>query len=368
MSDSILFLGSTGFVGGQVLYQLLTSPPSNVKNIIIPVSTSSKKSKVEQWILQLQTKVETQLPVIEREPASNWYSQVKTLSSQVDCCIQLATSDDLQLTRAINQGLIQGKEEFGKKGVLIHASGVQLIESKTSGEYLETPNYNDLDPSSIASIPDSAAHRNIDLEIEETFQTNQLCGAIVCPALVWGKGAGPDKVVSVMIPDTVQKSLHNGKATYTGKGTNTWPAVHIEDCAELIVNLITKNLSSPHAKKNPAKFTNFYFASYNDKLINFKHIAEVMGKALLERGKLPTAETISVPVPAVDPNSKGVRIEDGARSQADVEVDARTPLWPCRTNVRCQANRGKEEFGWQAKKDFTDEAIRQDVFVALDNM
>lgn len=364
MSDSILFLGATGFVGGDVLYNLLRSPGTNVKQAIVPTSTPSKQKKVQAWIDGLHTSIATSLPVIAREPASEWYAECERLSSQVDCVVQLATSDDLQLTQALNRGLARGRAEHGKKGVLIHASGVQLIESAPVGEYVETPNYDDLDPASIASIPDSAAHRGIDLEIEAQFQRGALCGAIICPALVWGKGAGPDKIVSVMIPDTVAKSLHNGRATYTGAGTNSWVHVSIHDVSNLILQLILTNLAKPFSKK-PARFDNFYFASH-PRLVNFKHIAEVMGKALLERAKVDSAEPISVPVPAFDASMKGVRIEDDSRSQEDAEVDARTPLWPCRTNCRCQARRGEQELGWKADLDFTDEAIRQDVFTALE--
>lgn len=366
MSDSILFLGATGFVGGDVLYKLLTSS-NDIESIVIPASSSSKQTKVQKWIDGLNTKVKISIPIIAREPAENWYSECERLSSQVDCTIQLATSDDMKLTQAVNEGLIKGRKQNGKKGVLIHASGVQLIESKPVGEYVETPNYDDLDTKSIASIPDSAAHRSIDMEIENQLHSGALCGAIVCPALVWGKGKGPDKIVSIMIPDSVKKSLHNGQATYTGKGTNAWVHINIDDCSDLIILLIEKHLSKPFAVKEPALFSNFYFIAHSD-LVTFKHITQVMGKALLERGKVSSAEPISVPVPSFDENMKGVRIEDDSRSKEDAEIDAKTPLWPCRTNCRCQAKRGLQEFGWSPKKVFDDEAIRQDVFIALDNM
>ncbi|UZJ53856.1 hypothetical protein CBS101457_003176 [Exobasidium rhododendri] len=378
MSDSILFLGATGFVGGHVLHQLLASPSSSLKEFVIPVASSSKKNIVQRWIDEIQkggegkSKIEVEIPIIDRSSASHWYSEVKKLSARVDCCVQLATSDDLQLTNAINEGLSEGKKNNNKKGILVHASGAQVLESRVHGEHSETPNYDDTSIESIASIPDSAPHREIDLSIEKAFRSKQICGAIVSPVLVWGKGAGPERSTSIMVPDMVKKSLHNGRATYTGKGTNSWPAVHIEDCSDLIVEIIRKYLATPSADDDDDdaadKSTNYYFASYNDRVVEFRHIAEVIGKTLLEAGKVSTAETMSVPVPAVDPNAKGVRIEDAARSQADGEVDARTPMWPCRTTVRCQAKRGERDFGWKAKRDYTDEAIREDVVIVLETM
>lgn len=56
--------------------------------------------------------------------------------------INAATSDDLDLTKAINRGLARGRKQ-GKQGVLVHVSGTQLIESSGgSGKWEEVPSYN----------------------------------------------------------------------------------------------------------------------------------------------------------------------------------------------------------------------------------
>lgn len=82
----------------------------------------------------------------------------------MDIAINAATSDDLELSKAINRGLARAKAESGKKGVLVHVSGTQLIESKPTGRLEDVPKYDDLDVEQIQSIPDSALHRLIDLE------------------------------------------------------------------------------------------------------------------------------------------------------------------------------------------------------------
>lgn len=82
----------------------------------------------------------------------------------MDIAINAATSDDLELTKAINRGLAKAKATSNKNGVLVHFSGTQLIESKPTGKLEDVPKYDDLDVEQIKSIPESALHRLIDLE------------------------------------------------------------------------------------------------------------------------------------------------------------------------------------------------------------
>lgn len=84
--------------------------------------------------------------------------------AEADVAINAATSDDLELTKAINRGLAKGRTASGRKGVLVHISGTQLIESAPTGKLEDVPKYDDLDVEQIKAIPDSALHRYIDLE------------------------------------------------------------------------------------------------------------------------------------------------------------------------------------------------------------
>lgn len=94
---------------------------------------------------------------------------IENASAEVDIVINAATSDDLELTKAINKGLARSNSVNGRKGVLVHISGTQLIESKPTGKLEDVPMYNDLDVEQIKSIPDSALHRLIDLEYVKRY-------------------------------------------------------------------------------------------------------------------------------------------------------------------------------------------------------
>lgn len=91
-------------------------------------------------------------------------AKIEDACAQADVAINAATSDDLELTRAINRGLARGRSQSGRKGVLVHISGTQLIESKPTGRLEDVPRYDDLDVEQIKGISDDALHRLIDLE------------------------------------------------------------------------------------------------------------------------------------------------------------------------------------------------------------
>lgn len=102
--------------------------------------------------------------LIYRQASHDELVKIEDACVDVDIVINAATSDDLELTKAINRGLAKGKADSNKSGVLVHVSGTQLIESRPTGRLEDVPKYDDLDVEQIKSIPDSALHRLIDLE------------------------------------------------------------------------------------------------------------------------------------------------------------------------------------------------------------
>ncbi|KAN0060364.1 hypothetical protein ACQY0O_007693 [Thecaphora frezii] len=363
---TVLLLGATGFVGGEILYKLLTSPPPQVGKVIALVTGSSKAAQVRQWEHSLRARssqVVLQVEDVDRYTADKWYAAVEQWCSDVDCVINAATSDDLTLTKAINAGLVRGKKS-GKKATLVHLSGVQLIEGEPVGTYVETPNYNDSDVKQLQSIPDDAAHRHIDLEIGRAVSSGAFWGSIICPALIWGIASGPAKRYSALTPNMVSKSLYNKRATYVGDGTNRWVHIHVDDCVDLVLRLVQDHLSNPTGEgRDHALFGSFYFASHPE-LVEFKDIAAAIGRVFKRRGLAETDEPLAVPAPKVPKGQKGFG-EGGERYQDDEETAKTTPSWPCRTNCRCIASRGAKELEWDAKHQYDTKAIEEDVEGAL---
>lgn len=135
---TVFLLGATGFLGGTVLSSLekagyeITSLVRSGKEDKL----SSRKTKVEV--------VSNAAYIVIFANVQGDFSQldkIEQLAAQHDAVINAATSDDLDLTKAINRGLATGRKN-GKKGVLVHVSGVQLIESSGgSGNWEDVPFY-----------------------------------------------------------------------------------------------------------------------------------------------------------------------------------------------------------------------------------
>ncbi|KAE8271924.1 hypothetical protein A4X09_0g399 [Tilletia walkeri] len=389
---SILLFGATGYLGGNVLYNLLKA--ERPAHIVLLVSSKSAAEKVGKWARSINSNLDVQIlqPAqgqegkedaakrvrpngldivpIPRDPAQAWYDAAQHYASQTDCAVQLATSDDHKLTQAIQRGLADAHASGSRRGCIVHASGTQLIESAPVGKDVETPIYDDTDLAALRSIPDEAAHRMIDLEIINDIAAGKIGGgAVVCPSLIWGLAHGPVRRISQQVPGMVEKALSpiNNQAVYCGEGTNVWNGVHVDDLADFIVSLINRWTYEPLPSSPPEAHSTFYFAAAKP-LFSFKEVATAIGTALsttnnpsTSKPLLPTAEPKSVPVPKYDASQKGVRVEDGDRAAEADEDEKRAPAWPCRTCSRCVSKRAEKEFGWVAKREFTREAMVDEV-------
>jgi len=225
--------------------------------------------------------------------------------------------------------------------------------------------FDDTDEEQLAAIADTAAHRLIDLEIVNAISSGKIAGSIVCPAQVWGAGEGPTSPTSGQITDIVTKSIYNGAGVYVGSGEAEWINVEVTDLCELMLMISAHELRTPYASPPPKPHSTFYFASHAV-LHTWAGLASAVGEALKSKGVVASAETKSVPCPPYDPKQKGVRVEDAERSQADKEVDASTPSWPCRTNCRCVSSRARQQFGWRAKRAFDHEAMKNDALHVIE--
>jgi len=107
---------------------------------------------------------------------------------------------------------------------------------------------------SFEQLPDTALHRNVDLEIIHADAAGILKSYIILPSTIWGEGKGEifsqglANSFSQQIPGLIKSALDRGRAGFVGKGesrdptgnwhrltagANIWPHVSITDLAEL---------------------------------------------------------------------------------------------------------------------------------------
>ena len=133
-------------------------------------------------------------------------------------------------------------------------------------------------------LPDSALHRNVDLEIVKADAAGVLKSYIILPSTIWGEGTGEvfsseiANSFSQQMPGMIRNALDRGRAGMVGKGANIWPHVAISDLAELYGLVYAGALRGDigHGKSG------YYFGIAGE--YTLFNAASTIGSALVEQG------------------------------------------------------------------------------------
>lgn len=163
-------------------------------------------------------------------------------SSAADIVLNFADSDHPPSAEAIVRGAMQHKDT---PVFVIHTSGTGILTWKTveTGTFgqLEEKVYNDWEGiEEVTSLPDSAAHRNVDkvfLEAEENGN-GLVKTAIVCPPSIYGVGRGPGNKRSQQLYNLSNIILSAGEGKRVGEGKSRQTHVHVKDLSQLYVLLV----------------------------------------------------------------------------------------------------------------------------------
>ncbi|KAJ3118794.1 hypothetical protein HDU96_008518 [Phlyctochytrium bullatum] len=235
-AKKVMLTGATGYIGGEVLSQLL-----------------QHRSQGEPWIIHC----------IIRDEAGNKSSILKDLG--VDLVTVFESLDDVQTlkaalkdtdillhcadgcdhppsAKAILEGLSEARKN-GRLGWLIHTSGVGVVmddslggtddpsSDEDRGAWGADKVYRDDDPDSVNQLPDSQPHRDVDLIVSDPDSDaakNGVKSIIVIPPLVYGVATGPFKKTSSQVPRLIQLSIKRKNAVYCGHGRGRWSHVHVK--------------------------------------------------------------------------------------------------------------------------------------------
>ncbi len=122
--------------------------------------------------------------------------------------------------------------------------GTATFSDWNDGEYVGELNpkvWSDVDNiDEIWSVRDDALHRNVDKIIQEAAAQHgsKLKTAIVCPPDVYGKGSGPGRIRSILLPGFYSEIKRVGATFYTGSGQNKRCWVHIDDLMTIYLKLV----------------------------------------------------------------------------------------------------------------------------------
>ncbi len=232
----VLLLGGTGYIGGSALDHLLKNRPNLAKQFAFTLVVRDQ-GKADQ--LQ-QRYPEAKLNIVLTSHADT--AKITELAAQSDVVLNLADADDLNLAKAINEGLAKRAAAGGRRPVLIHTSGTSVFSDpkEEDGNHTTKHTYSDAHPEDFWALPASAPHHAIDLEVVKA-QDAGVNVLLVIPCTIVGLGTGLNKL-SVQIPGLMTAALLRNppQAGTFGKGANEWPFIHVLDLAEAYAILLAK--------------------------------------------------------------------------------------------------------------------------------
>ncbi|KAL6718016.1 hypothetical protein ACLMJK_004101 [Lecanora helva] len=227
MAPKIFATGTTGYVGGDVLFLLLQAHPHWASSIKCLVRNQKRGESLERAYPELTLVYGTldDAAVLERE------------AENAEIVLHFASSDHTGAAEAIARGL-KRREEGGKSAHWIHTSGTDVLLLQSGEEHSGNKVFDDWDGvEECTGRPDSSPHRLIDKIVLSTA-SSAITTAIVCPSLIYGKGRGPGNQRSIQAYELCRLILERGKGFTFGHEDYMWFHIHIQDLARLYTSLV----------------------------------------------------------------------------------------------------------------------------------
>lgn len=264
----MLILGVTGYIGGQVLHDLLALNKFDVTALVRDNERAEK----------LKSKTGVEVAVAELDS-----SHLPDVVSEFDIVLHLAHADHVQGAKSIIAGLEKRAETAEKKPLLIHTSGTGVLINKAeaNGKVKTKEIFRDDDLSSYHKLPHDNPHKNVDDIVLEAGRRGKIDEVIVAPPTIWGLGQGEFNQHSIQVPLYIKACLQAGQGLLLNEGVNTWSIIHVADLAQGYLTILQAAIDG----KIPSRSDDRYFFCEKDEYEQ-RQVAETVTKLLYEKGKV----------------------------------------------------------------------------------
>lgn len=323
---SVFLTGATGYIGGEVLYQLLQA------NFDVNCLVRTQQ-KADNLVKATNNKIKVTIGDL------NSVDTIAKCVEQCDIIINTADVDHVPSAEVI-AGVLT-KLKLSK--ILLHTSGTSILGDGVA-ENKPQPKvyYDDESIEDINSLPDEQLHRPVDkviLAIEKANPKVKTC--VICPSTIYGISNGYDKVISAQVPGLILCALKHKQAFTVYHGEYIWNHIHIHDLGDMYMLLLQKLLKD---EPIPTGREGYYFGSYHipNEIVSplpspiehtWKQVAEYIGKTMHQKGALDTPDVDKV-LPETASKLLG--------------TDVAPFLWG--TNSRSRAN-NPYKVGWKPKHE-----------------
>ena len=207
----ILVFGASGYIGGEVAYQLVQQGHE-----VTAIVRSEESAEKAAW-----TGAKTHIAAIE---PSRTMTELLLAHDGVVWCAQLLLKEENEFVRYALETLKNTQKRF------IFTSGSSLLSQRTNGDWIENT-YSEYE----SFIPRRQIAPRLAIEnMVREFSAKGINAQCVRPPLVWGNGG------SQIIKDLYHSAAVTGSVCYVGRGLNVYSNVHVEDLAKLYVLAIER--------------------------------------------------------------------------------------------------------------------------------
>ncbi|EXJ88988.1 hypothetical protein A1O3_02052 [Capronia epimyces CBS 606.96] len=331
-SKSVFLIGP-GLVGREILDLLLAEQYS----VTTLVRRESYAAEIRESAAAAGAQVQTVVASLDDS------STIQAQTVVHDVVIHTATADHLASVEAVIAG-VEARARLGKQTIFIHTSGTSLLSDDSRGEYRGDRIFDDARPQDIDALPDTAAHREIDLAIVRARDRLASAGAraklaIVIPPLIYGLNPKYGRL-SIQLPTLTRFALKHGYAGHVGKGASVWSDIHVFDLARAYVVLLhwlerDDSDAADDLRANP------YFFCESGHDFSWADAAAVIGKELHNAGRIPSPVPTPIPVQNYD------------------DLFGHFTPWVVGSNSRSRATRLRS-LGWEPREKSLFDSLTQD--------
>ncbi|KZV69697.1 NAD-P-binding protein [Peniophora sp. CONT] len=242
LRTKIFLTGATGYIGGACLQHLVSDGDFL---ITVLVRDAEKARRLNG------------LGVATIVGSLDDSETLASAAAAADVVFHTADADHMSAIQSIIRGLRSRFVETKEVGILVHTSGTGTLRDDARGMFKSDVIYHDDRVEEIESLPPTADHRDVDLEIVKADQSGCIRSYIVVPSTIWGILTGPlvDMGIahshSQQMPNAIKASISRGQGGMVGKGLNVWPHVEINELVDMYMLILRSALKdeAPHGRE-----------------------------------------------------------------------------------------------------------------------
>ncbi|KAJ5093949.1 hypothetical protein N7456_009810 [Penicillium angulare] len=273
MLHNILITGASGYLGGSLLARWKGANLPSYGKLYALVRSEDQGQAVKQFGAE---------PLL-CDLGDHDKLREKIISNEISIILFLIDSASDQHQPTMIRALHEVKVKTGKDVHFLHTGGAKHFSShaglSTEKPLLDTdPDLYNILKSSVAPHPYFAQTTKVNFSIIDLCEEYGVRGYIFAPCIVYGKGEGFGKKISIQVVAIV-KAAHRARRVYDVNGPDaSWPVCHVVDNSTLYLELVRNMLLGTEMGYNKR---GFYLASSGS--IKWHDIYHAFAVALAKR-------------------------------------------------------------------------------------